>query len=338
MSITGTEQPTKVGVPIADLIAGMNGAFGVVAALHERDADRPRPRRAHVAAGRAWSACTPSRAPAGPSPARCPAWPATTTRRSRRTACSRRRPRRCRSRAAPRACGARCAAAFGWDPAEAGVRDQRRCGSPTATRWSRGSRRSSPSEPAEHWLAALSDAGVPSGKVRSMDDVYTWDQTLSQGLLLDGRARDPGLAEAARARRSASTTTPFSGGRSDAPRSPDARPAQRVDPGVARGSWTAPRAGRSQPAVRGRSSCRRTRTGGRPRTRGRRTSGGPWRRAGSRRGPSGTPARPRARCATTPGRCLVGRLVDPHRLEHEHLELRSGSFASGAGLFAGSTL
>ena len=36
MSITGTTQPTKVGVPIADLIAGMNGAFGVVAALHER--------------------------------------------------------------------------------------------------------------------------------------------------------------------------------------------------------------------------------------------------------------------------------------------------------------
>ena len=36
MSITGTQQPTKVGVPIADLIAGMNGAFGVLAALHER--------------------------------------------------------------------------------------------------------------------------------------------------------------------------------------------------------------------------------------------------------------------------------------------------------------
>src|SRR4051795_2931931 len=36
MSITGTEQPTKVGVPIADLLAGMNGAFGVLAALHER--------------------------------------------------------------------------------------------------------------------------------------------------------------------------------------------------------------------------------------------------------------------------------------------------------------
>src|SRR6187431_110292 len=36
MSVTGTEQPTKVGVPIADLIAGMNGTIGVVAALHER--------------------------------------------------------------------------------------------------------------------------------------------------------------------------------------------------------------------------------------------------------------------------------------------------------------
>ena len=37
---------------------------------------------------------------------------------------------------------------------------------------------------AEHWLAVLAEAGVPSGKVRSMDDVYGWDQVLSQGLLL----------------------------------------------------------------------------------------------------------------------------------------------------------
>src|SRR6187200_3439307 len=36
MSITGTAEPTKVGVPIADLLAGMNLAYGVVAALHER--------------------------------------------------------------------------------------------------------------------------------------------------------------------------------------------------------------------------------------------------------------------------------------------------------------
>ena len=30
----------------------------------------------------------------------------------------------------------------------------------------------------------LASAGVPAGKVRSMDDVYSWEQTLSQGLRL----------------------------------------------------------------------------------------------------------------------------------------------------------
>ncbi len=39
MSITGSPggDPTRVGVPIADLLAGMYGAYGVVAALHERE-------------------------------------------------------------------------------------------------------------------------------------------------------------------------------------------------------------------------------------------------------------------------------------------------------------
>ncbi|RYU10847.1 CaiB/BaiF CoA transferase family protein, partial [Nocardioides iriomotensis] len=38
MSITGPgpDDPTRVGVPIADLLSGMYGAYGVVAALHER--------------------------------------------------------------------------------------------------------------------------------------------------------------------------------------------------------------------------------------------------------------------------------------------------------------
>ena len=36
MSITGAVEPTKVGVPIADLLAGMYGAYGALAALHER--------------------------------------------------------------------------------------------------------------------------------------------------------------------------------------------------------------------------------------------------------------------------------------------------------------
>jgi len=40
-------------------------------------------------------------------------------------------------------------------------------------------------QPAEHWLDMLVDAGVPAGKVRSMDDVYAWEQVRSQGLVLD---------------------------------------------------------------------------------------------------------------------------------------------------------
>jgi crotonobetainyl-CoA:carnitine CoA-transferase CaiB-like acyl-CoA transferase len=40
MSLTGPSaaEPTRVGVPIGDLLAGMYGAYGVVAALHERNA------------------------------------------------------------------------------------------------------------------------------------------------------------------------------------------------------------------------------------------------------------------------------------------------------------
>jgi crotonobetainyl-CoA:carnitine CoA-transferase CaiB-like acyl-CoA transferase len=33
-------------------------------------------------------------------------------------------------------------------------------------------------------LEALTDAGVPAGKVRSMNEVYSWDQTRSQGLVV----------------------------------------------------------------------------------------------------------------------------------------------------------
>jgi formyl-CoA transferase len=50
----------------------------------------------------------------------------------------------------------------------------------------------------EDLLARLAAAGIPAGKVRSIDEVYTWDQTLSQGLLVDvdhatlGRVSLPG--------------------------------------------------------------------------------------------------------------------------------------------------
>ena len=184
MSITGTELPTKVGVPIADLLAGMNGAYGVVAALHERTRTGRRPRRTHVAAGRGGRRARVPGHPLDGRRARCRAWPVTTTRRSRRTACSPPAPPRSRSRAGRRGCG---------------VPSRRSSGS---TRPSRASRRTRErvahrdelveviegtfaDEPAEHWLARLATAGVPAGKVRTLDDVYDWEQTRSQGLLID---------------------------------------------------------------------------------------------------------------------------------------------------------
>ncbi|MFI6292321.1 CaiB/BaiF CoA transferase family protein [Nonomuraea sp. NPDC050790] len=35
-----------------------------------------------------------------------------------------------------------------------------------------------------HWLAVLAEQGVPAGAIRSLDEVYAWDQTRSQGLLV----------------------------------------------------------------------------------------------------------------------------------------------------------
>ena len=38
---------------------------------------------------------------------------------------------------------------------------------------------------AEPLLARLAEVGIPAGKVRTIDEVYDWDQTASQGLLID---------------------------------------------------------------------------------------------------------------------------------------------------------
>ncbi|GIH27351.1 CoA transferase [Acrocarpospora phusangensis] len=36
-----------------------------------------------------------------------------------------------------------------------------------------------------HWLSALDSLGVPAGAIRSLDEVYSWDQVRSQGLLVE---------------------------------------------------------------------------------------------------------------------------------------------------------
>jgi crotonobetainyl-CoA:carnitine CoA-transferase CaiB-like acyl-CoA transferase len=182
MSITGTSQPTKVGVPIADLIAGMNGAFGVVAALHERTrTGRGRVVRTsllagmvgvHAFQGTKWTVAGEVPGLSGDHhPSIAPYGMFATGTAPIQIACG--------SEGLWRA----LCTALGWDPAEEGF----------ATNPERVANRDAliekleslfAAEDAEHWLSLLSDAGVPSGKVRSMDDVYAWDQTLSQGLRL----------------------------------------------------------------------------------------------------------------------------------------------------------
>ena len=93
MSLTGPspDEPTRIGVPIGDLLAGMYGAYGVVVRAVRAGHDRARAASCAPACSPRSSACTPSRAPGTPSPARCRTPRATTTRRSRRTG-----PFRCR--------------------------------------------------------------------------------------------------------------------------------------------------------------------------------------------------------------------------------------------------
>jgi crotonobetainyl-CoA:carnitine CoA-transferase CaiB-like acyl-CoA transferase len=183
MSVTGIEQPTKVGVPIADLLAGMNLAYGVVAALHERErTGRGRVVRTsllagvvgvHAFQGTAW--LQGGRVP-GVSGAHHPA-------------------------IAPYGMFA-----TGSAPVQVAVGSEglwvKFCAvvdlDPDDPRFARNGDRVAhrdelieaieahfATEPAEHWLELLLAAGIPAGKVRSIDDVYAWEQLRSQGLLLE---------------------------------------------------------------------------------------------------------------------------------------------------------
>ena len=87
MSLTGPGdgEPTRVGLLIADLLAGMFGAFGVMSALHERERTGVG-RAVETSLLRRSPPCTRSRARAGCPPASTRSAPATGTPPSRRTA------------------------------------------------------------------------------------------------------------------------------------------------------------------------------------------------------------------------------------------------------------
>ncbi len=185
MSLTGSgpDDPQRVGVPIADLLAGMYGAYGVLAALRERDrTGRGTVVRTsllaatvgvHAFQGTRWTVAGevglaqgnhhPSIAPYGLF--------------------------HCRDGAVQIAVGSeglwqRLCTAFDLDPDADGL----------ATNGQRVGARERVIEvveaafaehDAEPLLAKLAEAGVPAGKVRTLDEVYEWEQTHSQGLVVD---------------------------------------------------------------------------------------------------------------------------------------------------------
>ena len=185
MSLTGSgpDDPQRVGTPIADLLAGMYGAYGVVAALNERHTTglgtvvRTSLLAAsvgvHAFQGTRWTvAGEVGRAQGNHHPAIAPYGLF-----------------HCRNGSVQIAVGSeglwqRFCAAFGIDPATEGL----------ATNRDRAARRAQVVEliesvfaswDAEPLLARLAEAGIPAGKVRTLDEVYAWEQTKSQGLLVD---------------------------------------------------------------------------------------------------------------------------------------------------------
>jgi crotonobetainyl-CoA:carnitine CoA-transferase CaiB-like acyl-CoA transferase len=183
MSLTGPtpEDPTRVGVPIGDLLAGMYGAYGVLAALHERaSTDRGRVVRTsllssvvgvHAYQGTRWTvAHEVPQALGNHHPSIAPYGLFHTADAPIQIACGNQRQ---------------------WEALASllGIDDER-FGSNRERVGHRDAmialmEESLASDTAESWLERLAALGIPAGKVRTLDDVYTWDQTLSQGLLID---------------------------------------------------------------------------------------------------------------------------------------------------------
>jgi crotonobetainyl-CoA:carnitine CoA-transferase CaiB-like acyl-CoA transferase len=185
MSLTGEDpaHPQRVGVPIGDLLAGMYGVYGVLAALLERErTGRGQVVRTSLLAGlvgvhafqgtRYTVAGEVGRAVGNHHPSIVPYGLY-----------------HCRDGAVQIAAGSeslwrRLCDGFGLDADAPGM----------ASNPDRVANRAAVTAAVERafagWdatdlLAKLAELGIPSGKVRSLDEVYTWEQTRSQGLLID---------------------------------------------------------------------------------------------------------------------------------------------------------
>lgn len=196
MSLTGPgpDQPTRVGVPIADLLAAMYGAYGVVAALHER-ARTGRGRVVHTSLlasvvgvhgfqGTRYTVAGEVPVASGSHhPSICPYGLF-----------------HCADGAVQISIGSeglwrRFAPPFGLDRDEWATNRQRVAARDAVIG---AVERAFATWASADLLRKLDELGVPAGKVRSLPEVYAWEQTRSQGLLIDvdhaalGRISMPG--------------------------------------------------------------------------------------------------------------------------------------------------
>jgi crotonobetainyl-CoA:carnitine CoA-transferase CaiB-like acyl-CoA transferase len=185
MSMTGPdpETPSKVGVPISDLLAGMYGAYGVLAKLHERaSTGRGGLVRTsllasvigvHAYQGTRWTVAGEIPKAEGPHhPSICPYGLFHSKDGIVQIAVG------------SEGLWARFAPAFDLPLDAPGFATNRdRVGNSTEVRAAVEVAFSS--YETAGLLAKLSEIGVPSGEVKNLQQVYDWDQTRSQGLLID---------------------------------------------------------------------------------------------------------------------------------------------------------
>jgi crotonobetainyl-CoA:carnitine CoA-transferase CaiB-like acyl-CoA transferase len=185
MSVTGSG-PTdvqRVGVPIADLLAGMYGAFGVLAALQERErTGRGQVVRAsllsavvgvHAFQGTKWTvAAQAGEATGNHHPSICPYGLFDTADGAVQIAVG------------SEGLWKRFCDGFGLDPDAPGmtsnpqrVANSKRVQEMVEDAFSLHS--------TDELLAKLDRIGVPAGRIRTIREVYEWEQTKSQGLLID---------------------------------------------------------------------------------------------------------------------------------------------------------
>lgn len=185
MSVTGSG-PTdlqRVGVPIADLLAGMYGAFGVLAALQERErTGRGQVVRAsllaavvgvHAFQGTKWTVAGEAGEAAGNHhPSICPYGLFETADGAVQIAVG------------SEGLWKRFCDGFGFDSDAAGM-------ATNPERVANGKRVNEMVQAAfalystDELLAKLDRIGVPAGRIRSIREVYEWEQTRSQGLLIN---------------------------------------------------------------------------------------------------------------------------------------------------------